>query len=335
MKTRKDPIMNRLHSALLAAGVVLAGLSAPAFAQGEAAPSAAEAGISPAPIEGAAPGSAPESAKGAEAAVGGASEHGGEHATPHYPLKKPAYVDWSFAGPFGHWDLGQLQRGLKVYKEVCSTCHSMNLVSFRNLEALGYSEDQVRALAAEYQVTDPSPNAQGESFQRPGIPSDRLPSPYPNPEAAAAALGGAHPPDLSLIAKARAVERGFPNFVFDMFTQYAEAGPDYIHALLTGYGEPVPENVTVQPGTYYNPHFISGPALAMPAPLSEGAVSYDDGAPTTVEQYSRDVTAFLMWAAEPHLVERKATGFIVMIFLIGFAIMLYLVKNRVWASTPH
>ncbi len=286
-------------------------------------------------VDGGAPGAAPEAARGTEAAQAGSAGEAESHATPHYPYKKPAYINWSFAGPFGHWDLGQLQRGLKVYKEVCAACHSMNLVSFRNFAALGYSDAQVRALAAQYQITDPAPNAQGEMFERPGIPADRLPSPFPNPEAAAAALGGAHPPDLSLIAKARAVERGFPNFVFDIFTQYAEAGPDYIHALLTGYGETPPDHVEVQPGTYYNPYFIAGPALAMAQPLSDGQVPYEDGAPETLEQYSRDVSAFLMWAAEPHLVERKATGFVVMIYLIGFAIMLYLVKRRVWASTPH
>ncbi|MBB3997913.1 cytochrome c1 [Aureimonas pseudogalii] len=319
--------MKRLLSVLLTAGVLVA----PTLAMAQHNPAAAPAAEGQ--IVGDAPGAAPDSAKGAEASTSGS---GGEaHATPHYPLEKPSELDWTFAGPFGHWDLGQLQRGLKVYKEVCSTCHSMNLVSFRDFGALGYSDAQVRALAAEYQITDPSPNASGEMFQRPGIPSDRLPSPYPNPEAAAAALGGAHPPDLSLLAKARSIERGFPTFVFDIFTQYAEGGPDYIHNLLTSYGEPVPEHFVVQPGTYYNPAFVSSFALAMPAPLSDGAVTYDDGAPQTVEQYSRDVSAFLMWAAEPHLVERKATGFVVMIFLIGFAIMLYLVKNRVWADTPH
>ena len=323
-----DLALRKLLPALLVAGVVMS----PAL--GRAQEPAAPAGQ----IVGDAPGEAPDATRGTEQAVaeGHGGEAGGEHATPHYPLKKPAELSWTFAGPFGHWDLGQLQRGLKVYKEVCSNCHSMNLVSFRNFSALGYSDEQVRALAAEYQITDPAPNAQGEMFQRAGIPSDRLPAPYPNPEAAAAALGGAHPPDLSLIAKARSVERGFPRFLLDIFpwSQYAEGGPDYIHSLLTGY-EQAPANVTIQPGTYYNPHFISGPALAMAPPLSDGQVTYDDGAPATLEQYSRDVSAFLMWTAEPHLVERKATGFVVMIFLIGFAIMLYLVKRRVWADTPH
>lgn len=338
--------MKRLLPAFLSAGMLLAPVvafaqaAAPAAAPEQSEQPAAPADAAPGQMVGGSPGEAPTSAQGTENASSGM--HGGQpegeaHATPHYPLIRPAELDWTFAGPFGHWDLAQLQRGLKVYKEVCSNCHSMNLVSFRNFEALGYSEDQVRALAAEYQITDPAVNAQGETFQRAGIPADRLPSPFPNPEAAAAALGGAHPPDLSLLAKARSVERGFPTFITDLapWKQYAEGGVDYIHALLTGYGHEVPENVVVQPGTYYNPYFIAGPALAMAPPLSDGQVTYDDQAPQTVEQYSRDVSAFLMWAAEPHLVERKATGFVVMIFLIGFAIMLYLVKNRVWADTPH
>ena len=133
---------------------------------------------------------------------------------------KPTEENWSFAGPFGTYDKAQLQRGLKVYKEVCSACHSMNLVAFRTLEDLGYSEAQVKAFAAEYTVQD-GPNADGEMFERPAIPSDHFPSPFPNVEAAAAANNGAAPPDLSLIAKARGVERGFPTFVFDIFTQYA------------------------------------------------------------------------------------------------------------------
>lgn len=154
--------------------------------------------------------------------------------TGHYPILKPEQMDWSFAGPFGKYDKGQLQRGLKVYTEVCAACHSMNLVAFRTLEDLGYSEAQVRAFAANYEVED-GPNADGEMFMRPAVASDHFPSPFPNKEAAAAAMGGAAPPDFSLIAKARAVTRGFPTFVFDIFTQYQQGGPDYIHALLTGY----------------------------------------------------------------------------------------------------
>jgi len=258
-----------------------------------------------------------------------AAEAEGEGHTPHYPIKKPVQQEWSFAGPFGHWDIGQLQRGLKVYKEVCSACHSLEFVSFRNLEALGYSEEQVKALAAEYTVTD-GPNADGEMFERPAVGTDRFPKPFPNKEAAAAANNGAAPPDLSLIAKARAVERGFPWFVFDVFTLYAENGPDYLYNLLVGY-EDAPEGVEVPEGAYYNPHFIAGPALAMAAPLSDGVVTYDDGSPETLDQYARDVSAFLMWTAEPMLVERKALGFKVILYLVILAALMYLVKLKVWA----
>lgn len=258
-----------------------------------------------------------------------AAEEGGH--TPHYPLIKPVPQDWTFAGPFGHYDKGQLQRGLKVYKESCAGCHSMHSVAFRNLQDLGYTDAQVRAIAAEYQIQD-GPNADGEMFERAGLPSDRFPSPFANKEAAAASNNGAAPPDFSLIAKARAVERGFPTFVFDVFTQYAEGGPDYIYNLLVGYTDEVPEGVEVPEGAYYNPHFIAGPALAMPPPLSDDVVTYDDGSPQTVDQYARDVSAFLMWAAEPHLEQRKQTGFVVLVFLILFGGLLYLTKKKIWAD---
>ncbi len=257
-----------------------------------------------------------------------AAEGGG---TPHYPLEHPKHVDWSFAGPFGTWDKAQLQRGFKVYREVCSACHSLNLVSFRTLEDLGLSEEQVKAIASEYEITD-GPNEDGEMFTRPGRPSDYFPSPFPNDKAAAYANNGAVPPDFSLIAKARAPERGFPTFIFDVFTLYAENGPDYLYSLLTGYGEEPPESVQVADGTYYNPYFSGGPALAMAQPIYEGSVTYDDGSPETVDQYSKDVSAFLMWAAEPMLVERKQMGFNVMIFLLIFASLLYFTKKKVWSG---
>ncbi|MEZ5801734.1 MAG: cytochrome c1 [Nitratireductor sp.] len=263
--------------------------------------------------------------------MSGASAQAAEEGkTPHYPLEHPKHAHWSFAGPFGHWDIAQLQRGLQIYKEVCSACHSMSLVSFRNLEELGYSPEQVKAFAADYTVTD-GPNAEGDMFERPAVGSDKFPSPFPNTEAAAAANNGAAPPDFSLLAKARAPERGFPTFIFDIFTMYAENGPDYIYSLLTGYQDP-PAGVEVPDTAHYNPYFIAGPALAMAPPLSDGVVTYEDGSPETVDQYAHDVAAFMMWAAEPKLVERKALGFKVMIFLSIFAILLYLSKKAVWAG---
>jgi ubiquinol-cytochrome c reductase cytochrome c1 subunit len=272
---------------------------------------------------------------GGAVGIAAAQEEGHSEAEPtHFPINKPTQEDWTFAGPFGTFDRGQLQRGLKVYKEVCSACHSMQLVAFRTLEDLGYSEAQVKALAAEYTVQD-GPNADGEMFERPGIPSDHFPSPFPNVEAAAAANNGAAPPDFSLIAKARGVERGFPTFVFDIFTLYAENGPDYIHALLTGYDHEPPAGMTIAEGTHFNPYFIAGKSLAMAPPLSDDQVTYDDGSPQTVDQYARDVAAFLMWAAEPHLEDRKKTGFRVMVFLVLFAGLVYLTKRRVWANVAH
>ena len=251
----------------------------------------------------------------------------------HYPILKPKHIDWSFGGPFGKYDKAQLQRGLKVYKEVCSACHSMNLVSFRSLEDLGYSDAQVKAFAAEYEVQD-GPNGDGEMFTRKAVPSDHFPSPFPNVEAAAAANNGAAPPDFSLIAKARGVERGFPTFIFDIFTQYQEGGPDYIYSLLTGYQEP-PAGVEVAQGTHFNPYFVAAKALAMPKPIEDGQVTYDDGAPATLDQYAQDVSAFLMWAAEPHLEERKRTGFMVMVFLAIFTALIYVTKKSVYASKEH
>lgn len=269
-------------------------------------------------------------------ALGGAfAEEGGASAEPeHFPIKHPHQEKWSFAGPFGTFDKGQLQRGLKVYKEVCSACHSLDLVSFRNLSALGYTDEQVKAFASQYDVQD-GPNAEGEMFTRKGIPTDHFPSPFANSVAAAAANNGAAPPDLSLMAKARAVERGFPTFVFDIFTQYAEGGPDYVHALLTGFDEKPPAGMQIAEGTHYNPFFISAKALAMAKPLSDDQVTYDDGSPQTVDQYSRDVAAFLMWTAEPHLEDRKRTGFRVMVFLVLFAGLTYIAKRQIWSDVKH
>ncbi|MEM7216322.1 MAG: cytochrome c1 [Pseudomonadota bacterium] len=244
------------------------------------------------------------------------------------PKNKPREQSWSFSGPFGTWDMNQLQRGFKIYQEACAGCHSIDLVAFRNLQEIGFSEAQVKAIAAEYEVED-GPDADGEYFDRPAVPADRIPGPFSNAQEAAASNGGAVPPDFSLLAKARAPERGFPTFVFDVFTLYAENGPDYIYSLLTGYKD-APAGVEVAEGTHYNPYFIAGETLAMAPPLSDDQVDYDDGTPQTLDQHAKDVAAFMMWAAEPHLVERKALGFKVIIFLLIFAGLLYLTKKQVF-----
>jgi ubiquinol-cytochrome c reductase cytochrome c1 subunit len=265
-----------------------------------------------------------------------AAEEGGEAAPSHFPMKLPEPQDWTFSGVFGKYDPAQLQRGFQVYKEVCASCHSMKFVAFRNLGDPGgphFTDEEVKALAATYTVTD-GPNDSGDMFERPGRPSDKLPSPFPNEQAAAAANGGAAPPDLSLMAKARASHRGPLFTVLDFFTQYQEGGPDYVHALLTGYQDP-PSGLTIPEGTYFNPYFQSAVSLAMPPPLSADQVTYADGTPQTVDQYARDVSAFLMWTAEPKLDQRKRLGFQVGIFLIVFAGLLYLAKKRVWAKIEH
>ncbi len=247
----------------------------------------------------------------------------------------PPRQQWSFAGPFGLYDPQQLQRGFKIYREVCSNCHSLKLLSFRNLAdpgGPGFTEAQAAAIAATFQVTD-GPNDQGEMYKRPGKISDYFPSPFANDQAAKAALGGKVPPDMSDLAKARSYEWGFPQFVFDAFTMYQEDGPDYIHAILNGYANP-PAGFTLAPGTQYNKYF-PGNAIGMPKPLSDGQVQYTDGTPMTVDQYGRDVAAFLMWAAEPTLDERKQLGFQVMIFLIVFTGLLYFTKKRVWHAVEH
>jgi ubiquinol-cytochrome c reductase cytochrome b/c1 subunit len=245
-----------------------------------------------------------------------------DHAPPPPPRLK-----WSFSGPFGTYDQAQLQRGFKVYREVCATCHSLGLLSFRNLGetgALGYSEAQIKQLASEYQVKD-GPNEQGEMFERPGRPADRFP---PAPRFPAGT-----PPDLSVIAKARTYERGFPWFIFDAFTQYQEQGVDYIVAYLTGYEDKPPAGVNIAQGLHYNKYF-PGHATSMPKPqqLYVNAVAYEDGTPTTPEQYSKDVSAFLMWAAEPHMAARKRIGFQVIIFLLVLAGLLYFTKKKVWSD---
>ena len=246
------------------------------------------------------------------------------HETPPPPRQS-----WSFSGPFGKYDQAQLQRGLKVYKEVCANCHSMQMVAFRNLAdpgGPGYTEAQAAALASEYKIKDIDDS--GQPTEREGRPADYFPSPFPNEAAAKAANGGTAPPDMSTLAKARTYERGFPWFVFDMLTQYQEQGPDYITAILTGYKE-APHGMQMPPGGHYNEMF-PGHSIAMPPPLQDGQVTFDDGAPNKLLDEAKDVSAFLMWAAEPHLVARKRLGFQVLIFLIVLSGLLYFTKKKVW-----
>jgi len=254
-----------------------------------------------------------------------------------HELAIPPRNEWSFAGPFGKFDKTQLQRGFKVYKEVCANCHSMNLIAFRNLGEAGgpgFSQGQVKALAASFKIKD-GPNDAGDMFEREGRPADRWPSPFPNKQAAAAANGGALPPDFSVIAKARSYSRDFPWFLVDIFTQYQEHGVDYITALLNGYSEDT-HGVQVPAGKYYNTYY-PGNIISMPKPLNDGQVDYVKGAdgrpqaPETVAQYSKDVSAFLMWAAEPHLEKRKETGFKAIAFMIVLAGLLYFTKKKIWA----
>jgi len=245
----------------------------------------------------------------------------------------PERMRWSFSGPFGQYDPAQLQRGLKIYREVCASCHALSMVAFRNLKdegGLTFSEEQAETIASEYQVKD-GPNEKGEFFERPGRLSDYFPSPYPNEEAARAVNGGAYPPDFSTLAKARTYSRGFPLFLFDAVFQYQEHGQDYIHALLNGYTEPPHGEKPARPGLHYNKYF-PGHWIAMGKPLSDGQIEYTDGTPTTVDQYSKDVAAFMTWAAEPHLNARKKLGLVVMFFLIIFAGLVYFTKKAVWSD---
>ncbi len=219
--------------------------------------------------------------------------------------------DWSFNGPFGTYDRAELQRGMQVYKQVCAACHSLKRIAFRNLEDLDFSEAEVKAIAAEYQVTD-GPDSYGDMFDRAARPSDYFPSPFANEEQGRAANNGAYPPDLSLVAKSRV------------------GGPDYLKALLVGYVE-APADFTVPEGMHYNKAF-PGNNIAMAQPLYEDSVEYADGTPATVEQMANDVSAFLMWAAEPKLEDRKSAGFKFMIYMVILTILLYLVKKKVWAD---
>ncbi|PHK94452.1 cytochrome c1 [Pseudoroseomonas rhizosphaerae] len=220
---------------------------------------------------------------------------------------------FAFDGLFGTFDRAELQRGFQVYKEVCAACHGMRLLSYRNLRDIGLSEDQVAAVAAGYQIQD-GPNDDGEMFERPGRASDRFRRPFANDAAARAANNGALPPDLSVITKARV------------------GGADYIHALLVGYEDPPPAGVTVMEGMHYNKYF-PGHQIAMAPPInSDGQVQYADGTRATVDQMSRDVSAFLTWAAEPELETRRAMGVRIILFLIILGGLTYAVKRKIWAD---
>jgi ubiquinol-cytochrome c reductase cytochrome c1 subunit len=219
---------------------------------------------------------------------------------------------WSFDGVFGTFDRASLQRGFQIYKEICANCHALKELYYRDLTALGFSEDEVKALAAQVQVTDAQPNDQGEMFQRPGRPSDPIVRPFANDNAARAANNGALPPDLALIAKAR------------------DGGADYVFAVLTGYTDP-PADIKMGDGMNYNAYF-PGHQIAMPQPLSEGSVAFADNTPATVKQMAHDVVTFLSWAAEPNLEARHRMGLKVIIFLLICTGLFYAVKRKIWAD---
>jgi ubiquinol-cytochrome c reductase cytochrome c1 subunit len=229
-----------------------------------------------------------------------------EAATPSLP--NPG---WSFSGVFGTFDRAALQHGFQIYSEVCSNCHAMNLLRYRDLAALGYSEDQIKAIAAQKQVTA-GPNDQGEMFQRPAQPADNFVPPYPNEQANRAAHNGALPPDLTLITKNRA------------------GGADYCYAILTGFKD-APADFKLNDGMSYNVYF-PGNQIAMPQPLMDASVTYADGTPSALPQEAHDVCTFLTWAGEPAMEARKATGAKVMLFLLVMAFVLYGAKRKIWAD---
>lgn len=241
------------------------------------------------------------------------------------PLAPPQH--WSFSGMFGTFERPDLQRGFQVYREVCHSCHSLDLVAFRNLEGIGFTPDQVAAIAAEFQVID-GPNDEGDMFERPGRASDHIPAPFPNEQAARAANGGALPPDLSLITKSRAGESMFNG------TKFREYGADYVYALMNGYMDPPPHGQHVMEGRYYNTYF-HGHQIAMPPPLSDGMVEYADGTDASLGQEARDVATFLSWAADPNVEERRRMGVKVVLFLIVLTGLLFALKKQIWSDVHH
>jgi len=254
----------------------------------------------------------------------------------------PMEVHWSFQSPLGMYDQAQLQRGYKVYREVCSSCHSMNMVAFRNLGDKGgpfwnpkypnpNENPVVKAIAADYQIPDIDSDT-GEAIKRPGTSADYFPNPYANPTAGKAANGGALPPDMSLLAKAR------------------EGGPAYIYSIVMGDDAHIPAGLVVPPGKHYDPYIAGdmtaywkgdpnkvprGGVIAMPPPLSPGKVQFDDGTASSMDQEARDVAAFLEWAADPKMEERKQVGVAAMIFLVLFSGLLWFSYRGVWRDVEH
>ena len=233
---------------------------------------------------------------------------------------------WQFEGPFGTYDRAAMQRGFQVYQEVCAACHGMRQLAFRHLGGEGgpfYMEDfpnpndnpVVRAIAAQYVITD-GPNEFGDMFDRPGRPTDRFPDPYANPQQAAASNGGAIPPDLSVIIKAR------------------KQGPEYVRSLLLGYDYETPDDIDIRPGQYYNP-YMSGKIIAMAPQLQDDLVEYADGTAATKEQMAHDLVSFLAWASEPHMEVRKRMGLMVMIYLLILSGLLYAAYRQVWSNIKH
>jgi ubiquinol-cytochrome c reductase cytochrome b/c1 subunit len=254
------------------------------------------------------------------ALAGVASGARAQEAAPDAP-----HQSWSFAGVFGTFDRGSLQRGFQVYNEVCSNCHSMQLLHYRDLGpdgpggGIGFSDAEVAAIAAQKQVED-GPNDQGEMFRRPGKPQDQFVSPFPNAQAAKAANGGAAPPDLSVMVKARG--KGLEYL-------WGEGGPDYVYGILNGFRDKPPAGVSLPQGKYYNEYFDSH-AISMPPPLADNTVKFQDGTPATLPQEAHDVVTFLTWAAEPYMEERKETGAKTILFLVAMTGVLYGAKRKVW-----
>ncbi len=293
------------------------------------------------------------------------AEAGGHDGAEHNAYH-PARQSWTFGGIFGKFDRAQLRRGYQIYDEVCSACHSMKLMSYRNLMESGgpeFTKDEVKKMIADKAVpAEPNDEgatyADGERITRPALLTDRFVSPYENDKAAMAANGGALPPDLSVMAKARSLPHAgsgkeadniffatvagikeYAGWVFgvarDIVTQYQEGGPDYIYALMTSYEEEVPEGAKPIPEDKNFNHIFPGNAISMAPPLSDETVEYADGTKPTLDQHARDIATFLMWVAEPKLEERKRTGFMALVYLFILSMLMYMVKRAIWSGQKH